>query len=315
MQYVIGVDGGSTKSLMKAGDMNGNLLASSAAEMANHNWIGRDKAKERIVRQIEALIASFHGKKEDCACIVVGSAGVDSPEAKRTIGDIYKEAVPGCPVFCMNDGSIALYATTKGVGVLAISGTGSIAVGRNESGQITRSGGYISTILSNEGSGEWIAKEALHYLSKWIDGSVCSSALTEKLNTFFEGADIHKLVEYAVSLRTKQVDARIAVWVYEAALEGDEAALDILKRGAQALSDLTCTCAEKLGWKREDEFPSGVWGSVFVKNEIFLQYYKEAFLSRYPNSIIVFPKGDAADGAVEMALDYLGGRTAYMESL
>lgn len=315
MQYVIGVDGGSTKSLMKASDMQGNLLASSVSEMANHNWIGKDEAKGRIARQIEELIHSFDGKKEDCACIVVGAAGIDSPETKRIIGDIYEEAVPGCPVFCMNDGNIALYATTKGVGVLAISGTGSIAVGRNAAGQTTRSGGYISTIFSNEGSGEWIAKQALHYLSKWLDGSVGSSALTEKLDAFFGGADVHKLVDYAVLLRTKQVDAKIAVWVYEAALEGDEAALDILKRGACALSGLTCTCAEKLGWKKEDAFLSGVWGSVLVKNELFFQYYKEAFLSSYPNSSIVLPKGDAADGAVQMALDYLAGKAAYIEGL
>ena len=59
MQYVIGVDGGSTKCLMKAKDLKGNLLAQSVSKTTNHLVIGVLEAGRRITRQVEELIASF----------------------------------------------------------------------------------------------------------------------------------------------------------------------------------------------------------------------------------------------------------------
>ena len=79
MRYVIGADCGSTKCLIKAKDFEGNLLATSMGKTTNHLLIGLNEAKRRIVKQVNDLIASFNGKKEDCACIVVGAAGVPFP--------------------------------------------------------------------------------------------------------------------------------------------------------------------------------------------------------------------------------------------
>lgn len=315
MRYVIGVDGGSSKSLMKAKSLDGKLLAQSTAKTANHLLIGTVEANKRIVRQVQELVDSFGGKKEDCACIVVGAAGIDSPNDKLIVDGFYNSLLFGCPVFCMNDGNVALYATTRGVGILAISGTGSIVVGRNEKGDITRSGGYPSIIFGNEGSSQWIALYALNHASKWIDGSVEISPLIECLHDYFNGLDSSKLVECAVALRRRPVDSRLSVLVYESAKCGDQAALNILHRSACTLVDVAATCAKKLHFDVGDSFRHGVWGSVFVKNEYFFNYYKDEFLSRYPNSSVTFPDGDAADGAVQMALDYLKGQADFIDLL
>ena len=315
MQYVIGVDGGSTKCLMKAKDMQGNLLAESRAKTTNHHVVGTVEAQRRICHQVTELVESFGGEKKDCACIVVGAAGIDSPNDKVIVDGFYNSLLFGCPIFCMNDGSIALYATTKGVGVLSISGTGSIAVGRNAEGKVTRSGGYPSTIFGNEGSSQWIAFWALNYASKWVDGSVESSPLIEKFHAYFKGLDANKLTECAVALRKRPVDTKLPVLVYEAAKEGDPAALDILKKSAIALEEVTESCVKKLNWSTEDAFLCGVWGSVFVKNEFFFRYYKEAFLGKYPHSKVVLPEGDAADGAIQLGMDYIAGKADMISTL
>lgn len=315
MRYVIGVDGGSTKCLMKAKDMEGNLLAQSRGKTTNHLVIGTVEAGKRISGQIHELIESFGGKKEDCACIVVGAAGIDSPNDKLIVEGLYNALLFGCPIFCMNDGNVALYATTKGIGVLSISGTGSIVVGRNTEGKVGRTGGYPSSIWGNEGSSQWIALSALYYASKWVDESVGDSPLIDKLHGYFNGLDANKLSECAAALRRRPVDGELAILVYEAAKEGDPAALDILKKSAVILVDVASACVKKLGWEKEDAFPAGVWGSVFVNNEIYYNYYKEEFLSRYPNSTVLFPEGDAADGATQMALDYLAGKADFIKTL
>jgi len=315
MRYVIGVDGGSTKCLLKAKDSDGNLLASSNGKTTNHLLVGVTEAGRRITQQVNDLIASFGGKKEDCCCIVVGAAGIDSAKDKMIVFGFFNSLLLNCPIFCMNDGNVALYSTTKGVGIQAISGTGSIVVGRNETGVTTRSGGYPSIIYGNEGSSQWIAHYALNHASKYLDGSVDASPLTEKIDGYFNGLNANKLIDCAIALRRRPVDSQLAVLVYEAAKEGDPAAIHIQQKGARELIDVAETCVAKLGFAQDEAFLSGVWGSVFVNNELFFDYYKEEFTRRFPNSKVVFPSGDAADGAVQLAFDYLDGKVDFIEDL
>jgi len=315
MRYVIGVDSGSTKCLMKVKTKKGDTLALSTGKSTNHLLVGVTEAGRRIAKQVNDLVASFDGQKEDCACIVVGAAGIDSPKDKVIVQGLYNSLMFNCPIFCMNDGNVALYSTTKGVGIQAISGTGSIVVGRNAKGEVTRSGGYPSIIFGNEGSSQWIALYTLNHVSKYLDGSAETSPLIDKINVYFNGLDASKLIDCAIALRRRPVDSQLAILVCEAAKEGDEAAIKIQQKGARELIGVAETCVAKLGFNRDEKFLSGVWGSVFVENELYYKYYKEEFIRRYPNSEVVFPSGDAADGAVQLAYDYLDGGIDFMDDL
>ncbi len=315
MRYMIGVDGGSTKCLIKAKDHQGNTLAVVNGSTTNHLAIGAEQAGRRIHKLVDSLLSQFDGKKEDCDCFVVGAAGIDSPNDKLVVEGLYAALLFPCRVFCMNDAAVALYAATKGEGVLAISGTGSIAIGRNAKGRVTRSGGYPTTIFGDEGSSRWISLQALHHASQWIDGSVPASKLIERIDEYFGGLDANKLVQCAVVLRRRPIDSQLAVLVYEAAREGDAVATDILKRGAAELFSVARTCVTKLGFDSAPFFRSGVWGSVFVNNEIFFGEYKRLFTEHYPQCQVVFPDGDAADGAVMLADDYLAGKVSFIQDL
>ena len=315
MQYVIGVDGGSTKCLMKAKSINGELLASSTGKTTNHLLVGVTEAGRRVVDQFDKLISSFGGKREKCACVVVGAAGIDSLKDKDIAGRFYSSLLLNCPIFCMNDGNVALYSCTRGVGIQAISGTGSIVVGRNEKGEVARAGGYPSIIFGNEGSSQWIAHNALNYASKYLDGGVGYSPLIEKIDHYFSGLSVNKLIDCAIALRHRPVDSQLAVLVCEAAEEGDSGAISIQKKGACELINVADICIRKLGFAPDDAFLSGVWGSVFAKNDLFYNEYMEEFKRRYPNSKVILPAGDAADGATQLAFDYLDGKANFIESL
>ena len=230
MRYVIGVDGGSSKCLMKAADLDGHILAQTIDKTTNHLTVGASQAAKRIEKQITSLLASFGGRKEDCALIVVGAAGIDSPHEKSVVENLYHALLFGCPIFCMNDAAVALYATTKGLGILTIAGTGSIVVGRNSAGKVTRSGGYPVTIFGDEGSGHWIGLMALRHASMWIDESVARGTLIDLLDDYFNGLDANKLVTAAIALRRRKLDSNLGILVYQAAKAGDKAALGILQR-------------------------------------------------------------------------------------
>lgn len=247
--------------------------------------------------------------------MLVGAAGIDSPKTKQIFVESFALPHMLCPVICLNDGMVALYTVTKGLGVLSVADRGSIAVGRNSQGKITRSGGYPITILGNEGSAQWIALNAMRHASLWLDGSMEKTPLIDKMEDHFHGLDIEKLTESANALRRRTIDTGLADLVMAAAQEGDTAAAQILRRGAGELFQVADSCVRKLGFQNEEHFLSGIWGSVFKHSEIYRSEYTRLFLKHYPNSSLVVPERDEAEGAALMALDYLADKIPYLSSL
>jgi N-acetylglucosamine kinase-like BadF-type ATPase len=139
--------------------------------------------------------------------------------------------------------------------------------------------------------------------------------MIDRIDRHFNGLDANKLVHCAKLMRRKPIDPSIAVLVYEAAKEKDPVAVDILKRGAAELFQVSRTCVEKLRFDKSPSFKSGVWGSVFTNNEIFFNEYRRLFKKAYPNSEIILPAHDAADGAAMLAQDYLAGKAAFINDL
>ena len=142
MDYVLGIDSGGTKFLVKAVGMDGKELAEYEGHPAGLYRFSRNEAVRTIQDNLEWCIGQAGLAKPDCRAIVCGTTGIDSEEDRQEVEEIYR-LLPGfsCPALCVNDAEVALYAVTGGTGVVVISGTGSIAFGRNGGGRTERSGG------------------------------------------------------------------------------------------------------------------------------------------------------------------------------
>lgn len=313
--YVIGIFSRFDRATAVALDQDGRVLGAVEGKSCSYVSVGRNTAQRRALGLIDQVIASFQGERQDCQCLFVGAAGIDSPKTKEIVTECFAAAHMLCPLICLNDGSVALYSTTKGLGVLSMAGKGSIAVGRNAQGQITRSGGYPLSVLGNEGSLQWIALAAMHLATQWLDGSVGKTPLLEKIDQYFHGLDIEKMTECANALRRRPIDTQLANLVMEAAQEGDEAAVGILLQGAANLFAVAKTCVKKLNLDKEAHFLSGLWGDLFRQSEIYLKEYTRLFKAAYPNCEIVFSQQDEAMSTAIMALDYLQGKIPYLNSL
>jgi N-acetylglucosamine kinase-like BadF-type ATPase len=93
------------------------------------------------------------------AALVVASRGLWTPAERR----ILARALRGLAarVHVISDAQAALLgALGKRPGVLMLSGTGSIVVGRNARGRWARAGG-LGPVLGDEGSGFWLGREWL----------------------------------------------------------------------------------------------------------------------------------------------------------
>ncbi|TME27236.1 MAG: hypothetical protein E6I64_07075 [Chloroflexi bacterium] len=160
---VVGIDAGASKTRAFAVDRDGAVVGRGAGGGAN--LLSSPDPAGSIGA---ALAESLAGGRADA--VVLSCAGGDR-EADRVRGrEILTRLVgPDTRVEVTGDGIAALYAgNPAGCGVVLISGTGSIAFGRNEEGEERRSGGW-GYLIGDEGSAVWLGLEGLRAAAHHAD--------------------------------------------------------------------------------------------------------------------------------------------------
>jgi len=139
----LGIEGGGTKTV---------ALTSTGQRRA----FGPLNLKLATARQILAVLRQF---RPDRAAICL--AGCRAAADRHRLRQLARRAWGDIPVFIGNDLDSGLAAAFGDKpGILVISGTGSVVVGRNEAGQTARAGGW-GHLLGDHGSGYWIALTGL----------------------------------------------------------------------------------------------------------------------------------------------------------
>ena len=312
MKYVLGVDSGGTKYLVRAADLEGNLIGMDEGPSTYHYMKPYDEVVRLIEESIARCIAQFDGRREDCTYILCGSTGCDSEEDHALLTGIY-ENLPGffCPVHVVNDAELAHYTATGGEGLLLIAGTGSIAFGRNAVGKTHRVGGWPLVVMGDEGSGRFVDAWAMHEYSRYLDGVRPKTPMMEAIGRVTGVHTAKEMMEYGMAMFGPPYPTpRLGAIVNEAAQEGDRVACRILERAAEGNFDLLREVAGALGYTAEDEFAIGLWGSTVIKGLYQRMLLTEMVQETYPNASIVIAKIDAAQGAVRWALERLcaGGK-------
>ncbi len=307
MEYILGVDSGGTKYLVRAMSLEGTVLAELEGEPCRHYQIGEEETLRRIDRNMTAVLAQFGGARSECRAIAAAVSGIDSPEDQAILDDIYGR-IPGfdCPIICRNDAEMTHYALTGGVGVLVIAGTGSIAFGRNREGRTARVGGWLFTILSDEGSGSYITRKAMFHYSRYLDGCREKTPLIGMIQEKLGHLGRKDLMLFATQIATPPwTTPSLSIEVNRAAKLGDPYALEILRDASECTFSLADELIAQLHLEQEEDLPVAVWGSALVKSELHLQFFTKKLQTKYPAARIVVPDKDAAEGACLMALDLI----------
>lgn len=275
MEYIIGVDGGGTKTEAVAYSLDGDVLNISLKGFANL-LNGKEEALNNIISSIEELIN--HLGKENLKGIYLGVAGIEVGNNREYILNEIKEVLEIEPSL-MNDGELALKAMLKGEdGILVIAGTGSIAFGIKD-GKSARTGGW-GHLLGDEGSGYKISIDVLKNILFEEDNSIEKSDLSKAIMREFNWNSVDEIVEFVYS-STKDEIARIAPIVSKFAEEGDNYARGILEKEATALAKTTQNLYEKLGFEK---CSIGLVGGVLKKSRIMREIF-ERCLSNHINVV------------------------------
>lgn len=270
MMYVIGVDGGGTKTEAVAYNLNEDIIKSSLTGYGNL-LNGKDEALKNIINSITEITEELG--TENLKGIYLGIAGSEVGENSQIIKAAV-EAKFDTEIVVMNDSELALKALLRGEdGILTIAGTGSIAFGINGENQ-WKAGGW-GHLLGDEGSAYKISIEGLKNMIFENDNNLPLGSLSKEILKFLNIDSVDDIVGFVYS-RAKDEIAKIAQVVSIVAEEGDEIAKSILVKEGTDLGKSTEQVFKRLKFEK---CSIGLVGGVIKKSKIFRDAF-EAHLDK-----------------------------------
>jgi N-acetylglucosamine kinase-like BadF-type ATPase len=307
MIYVLGIDAGGTKTVCHLADEHGTLIAEARAGGANLQAAGELQVEKVLHDVMEAAI----GDRDIVpSAICLGIAGVDRHDDAAVVRGIMRRIGFKARILVVNDALVALEAGAPGdPGVVIISGTGSIAYGRNRRNQGARAGGW-GHVLGDEGSGYWIGRAALRAVLREADRRGPRTALTPLLLRHFDVAEAPGLIHEVYQNRlVPAAIGSLAECVQAAFTSGDATATGILKAAADELEAAGVGVARRLELDREP-FTFILGGGIFRA----VPWLREELQRRLPLAIPVATARvldrEPASGAVSLAIQEARGGAA-----
>jgi N-acetylglucosamine kinase-like BadF-type ATPase len=307
MIHVLGIDAGGTKTVCQLADGNGALLSEARGGGANLQAAGELQV-EKVIHDVMAEAIGDRGIVPTAICL--GIAGVDRPEDSLIVTGIMRRIGAQARTVVVNDALVALEAGAPGSpGVVIISGTGSIAYGRNIRNEGARAGGW-GHVLGDEGSGYWIGRAALRAVLRESDRRGPRTMLTPLLLEHFGVSEPQQLIHevYRNSLRPSAIGA-LARAVQQAFIDGDPAAGGILRGAADELESAGLSVARRLGLAEsgQEPFPFILGGSIFRAIQWLREEIQRRLTAIVPHSTTRLLDREPAAGAVSIALQEVNG--------
>src|SRR6185295_12844752 len=176
MYYIIGVDGGGTKTLALLGDLDGNVLARGVSGPSNTNAVGFDVACSALE---SAMLMARKDYPGEISALCLGLAGAGRAEDIERFQNWAVDNFPRAAVKVVSDADILLMAgAPSGPALALICGTGSIVYGRTVTGELIRAGGW-GYLFGDEGGGYAIGIAALRKMMQAYDGRRPETLLSE----------------------------------------------------------------------------------------------------------------------------------------
>lgn len=278
MKYYLGIDGGGTKTLAIVCDENGTLVSRYVGKSINYNSVGTDTARKNLKDTVEGVLEGTD--------ITLSSTFIGMPALSGRASDELTEKLCGgiinCPKIAMDsDVYIGLESMKRdGPTAMVVSGTGSMAVGRLDNGEIIHTGGW-GYILGDEGSGFAMGLAAVKAAICGAEGSAEETALTDRILAHFNITDIDGLIDifYDPPISNSKI-AKLAPVLFDCAKNGDKVADDIITVHAKMLASTVSALLMKMPCGT----PLGMWGGVLVNCDVFRERFVAFVKEKHPDT-------------------------------
>jgi N-acetylglucosamine kinase-like BadF-type ATPase len=323
MRFVLGFDGGGTKTDCVVMDESGVILARSQTGPSNPLRVGFGAAISSIRDAARQGIAHARLPANSAATAVcAGLAGAGPRESREKIHELLAAEFPESKVQVCTDLDLALAATGDGPAVVLLAGTGSFAAGRNSAGETSRAGGYGSQI-GDEGSAYDIGRRAvltaMHENDRTGEDALLGQRVLRELGCG-DWSEVKARAQAAsdeVFPRLFAVVATVADWMESptetcAQTAARNSAQGILRAAAFDLASLAENLAERLHL-RGTRFVLAKTGGMIGRSKYLESQIDERLRNAFPQAEIGSLRVTPAEAAARRALQMLssGGRAAH----
>lgn len=307
MRYVLGFDGGGTKTDCVLMDEAGNILARGRSGPSNPARVSAEQALANL--QAAALDAFLHAAADSLpnhattprsfSAVVAGLAGAAQPDIAEKMRALVQTGFPGASLKLCTDLELALYAAGDAPAIVLVAGTGSAAIGRDAHGQVARAGGN-GPLLGDEGSAYDIGRRAVRAALRAVDETSHDSALGKQILRQL-GCAAWPAVQLRVSTAADEVFPRVFPVVTAAADAGDNTARMLLTDAARDLAALVKIVVGRLRLGKLD-FLLAKTGGIFGRSLFLDATLDELLREAAPNARIAPLPMAPAEAAAHLAL-------------
>lgn len=274
----ISVDGGGTKTEFCVHNIYGQTDKFFTYGSTNYKTVGVSEAKENLVNAFTEICKNEGLEPSQIKGVVLGLSGYDSDtdiqvfnEMAASLGIVQEK------LFLCNDCELAFRATASPPGICTVAGTGSIAFGFEENGTATRCGGW-GGLLSDDGSGYWIASNVLRRLLKHCDGMDTYEPVFDLIRKFYGGKNLQEMTFILTQLNITDIAAS-AKLIMDFAGRGDSYCSSVVHKAAELVSQLTLSLSDKIGILDRSDASYVISGGLF-RDKTFYGHYKACLEER-----------------------------------
>ncbi|MDD5145671.1 MAG: BadF/BadG/BcrA/BcrD ATPase family protein [Candidatus Pacebacteria bacterium] len=302
-KYIIGVDGGGTKTVAAISDLEGKILKTKSSGPSNPHNVGIKNSANNIFNAINDWV-----KKRVILSIFIGLAGVEEDEkiGKLVKKEILKKIKNFKGKLIVGSDQIVAFSagSNKEDGIILIAGTGCVAHGWKGNKEVKASGwGW----LADEGSAFWVGQKVFQKVLKDSDGRPFDVAqgkaqktlLTKEVFSDFKVRNPKELMAF-VYANPIQIIPKLSIICDKVSKKGDKVSIEIMQKAGRELAASANTVIKKLDF-REEKFPLILAGGMF-KSEIILDTVKKEIKKFAPRAEFIQLKEKPVLGAVKLAI-------------
>jgi len=304
--YVIGVDGGGTKTLAATANLKGKILFRVKSGPSNPRNVGLERAVFNITSAVNSLLKRIKNGKIVSTAIALPAIEEEYHNKKEEILNCLKNQKRISKIFqgnvkIISDQIVAFRSgTSRKDGVLLIAGTGCVAHGWRGDKELKISGwGW----LTDEGSAFWVGQKVLQVILKEIDRRGPKTLLTELAFRELEAKNEIDILKKIYTRNPTEITPQLSIICDKASKKGDKIARRIMVEAGKELALAAKKVIQELKFQ-EIKFPLVLVGSMF-KSKIVLNKVKRDIRKIAPKAQFIRPSEEPVKGVIRLATDGL----------
>jgi len=297
MGYLLGIDGGGTRTAAWLTDERKGVLARVEAGPSNPVKAGFASAQHEILRAYRQACRQARTRPGMLDAVCVGLAGSDSPDVHGRLLRWLRKAIPARAYLLTSDTEVALSAALgHAPGIVVIAGTGSISYGRDQQGRQLRCGGWGS-LFDDAGAGYDLGRKAVGCALRALDGRGKTTRLAASL---CRELGLGRLTDAVARPYAPQDIAALFPVVLREAMNGDRVARELCNQAAEDLAALALTLIARFEWKRRAVRVICA-GGVFRSSPMIRRRFAREVHAQAPKAQVSLLRREPVEGALFLA--------------